>query len=61
MSELNEDKKVLSDGRKEPLKDIAAPLRDQVVDKLYNKLADMKVAEKVDKLWVGGSANRANP
>jgi hypothetical protein len=59
MSELNQDKKVLDEGRKQPLKDIDAPLRDQVVQKLYDKLVEMKVPHMVDKLWTGGSANRA--
>lgn len=58
MSEINKDKKVIQDGRRAPLKDVDAPLRDQVVDKLYDKLEELEIGQKVVSLWTKGSANR---
>jgi hypothetical protein len=58
VSELNNDKKVLEEGRKEKLKDVDAPLRDQVVQKLFKKLDEMVIGEKVSTLWQRGNANR---
>lgn len=57
MSELNNDKKVLEQ-RSAPLKDVDVPLREQVVDKLYDKLKELEIGEKVVSLWLKGSANR---
>jgi len=58
LSELNQDKKVINEGRRAPLKDVDVPLRDQVVQKLYNKLEDLEIGQKVVTLWQKGSYNR---
>jgi hypothetical protein len=58
VAELNKDKAVLENGRKAPLKDADAPLRDQLVAKLLKKLRDMDIGHKVDTLWNKGNANR---
>jgi hypothetical protein len=59
VSELNNDKQVVLDGRKDKLKDADAPLRDQVVDKLYKKLSDDEIGAVVRNLWSAGNAKRA--
>lgn len=58
MSELNNDKKVIQDGRRAPLKGLDASLRDQINDKLFSKLEEMNVGEKVVTMWNKGCANR---
>lgn len=58
MSEINKDKDVLA-SRKNALKDVDVPLRDQIVDKLYAVLEEKKIGEKVVSLWLKGSSNRA--
>jgi hypothetical protein len=58
MSELNNDRKVIDEGRRKPLKGAAAPLRDQVVRKLLDRLIEMKVGQKVVETWQAGSSNR---
>lgn len=58
MSELNQDKKILQDGRKAPLKDVEVSLRDQISEKLFDKLEEMKIGQKVVTLWNKGSYNR---
>lgn len=59
MSEMQKDVDVIQNGRRAPLKDVAAPLRDQIVAKLFSKLSDMGIAHKVVNLWKRGNANRA--
>lgn len=58
MSELSNDKKVLDEGRVKPLKDADADLRDQIVQKLFDKCEELNVPQKVVTLWQKGSANR---
>lgn len=58
MSVLNDDKKVIEKGRKSPLKDVDASLRDQIVVKLAKKLKDADIGKKVSDLWDRGTANR---
>jgi hypothetical protein len=58
MSDIQLDKDVISDGRKDTLKDVEAPLRDQIVQKLFNSLVEMKIGQKVSNMWHKGSANR---
>lgn len=58
MSVLNNDRKVIQDGRKNILKDVDASLRDQVVVKLAKKLKDDNIGQKVVDLWLRGNANR---
>lgn len=63
MSEIQDDKLVLVEGRKNALKDseelqVTASVRDQIVSKLANKLEDMKVGHKVVQLWHSAEADR---
>lgn len=58
MSILNDDKKVISEGRKKPLKDVKASKRDQVIAQLAKKLRADNIGEKIRNLWSGGNANR---
>ncbi len=60
MSELNNDKKVIQEGRRNVLKDVEASKRDQVLVKLTKKLEDDNVPHKISNLWSRGNANRAN-
>ena len=57
MSEINKDKEILNKRRRK-LKDVDAPLRDQIPAKLKRKLEDLQVAKRVETLWVTGNANR---
>lgn len=58
MSELNNDKQVLENGRKEKLQDVEVSLRDQIPDKLAAKLDEMGIGERVAKMWDLGNTNR---
>ncbi len=58
MSDINNDKKVTDEGRKEPLKDVDAPLRDQIVKKLFAKCQEMEIGQRVTKIWSAGNSNR---
>lgn len=60
MSELNKDKAVITEGRRNPLKGVDAPLRDQVVEKLFSKLDEMKIGQKVENLWTLANSNRVS-
>lgn len=60
MSVINNDKKVIEEGRKKTLKDVDASLRDQVVDKLVDILIEDDIGTKVTNLWARGNANRAS-
>jgi hypothetical protein len=60
MSRLNSDQEVLNKGRKNTLKDVDAPLRDQIPAKLAAKLKEMKIGEKVVELWNAGNAQRSD-
>lgn len=60
MSEINKDSDVTTEGRKQPLKGVEAPLRDQIVEKLYRKLEELKIGESVKNLWQKGNANRTD-
>lgn len=59
MSDIVKDQKVVTDGRRNPLKDVDAPLRDQIVEKLYRKLDEMSIGLRVRDMWHAGNANRA--
>lgn len=58
MSVLQNDKKVLEEGRKSPLKNVDASLVDQGVDKLVAKLLEDEIGQKISNLWERGNANR---
>ena len=61
MSVINKDQEVANEGRRQPLPESAeAPLRDQIVDKLYRKVTELEVGQKVDELWRMGNADRAD-
>lgn len=60
-SQLNNDQKVLQDGRSNPLPDeVQAPLREQSIQKLVSKLEDMDAGERVVEIWNTVNARRAN-
>jgi hypothetical protein len=44
---INKDQTVLAEGRKTPLKDVDAPLRDQIVSKLLDKCRELEVGKLV--------------
>lgn len=66
MSKINDDQKILGKtGRKNVLKDdpaqaleVQVSLRDQIPEKLYKKLDEMKAADKVVDAWSVGNADR---
>lgn len=60
MSELDNNKKVIQEGRRNVLKDVEASKRDQVLAKLAKKLEDDNVPNKISNLWYRGNANRSN-
>jgi hypothetical protein len=57
MSQLNHDAEVAQQGRSETLKDVDAPLRDQVVAKLFATLNDMNIGHKVSEMWAMSTAS----
>lgn len=59
MSIVNQDKKVLQDGRKETLETPVVPLRDQIPEKLAQRLEKKDIGTKVEELWAVGNSNRA--
>lgn len=64
MAIINKDQDIVNQGRKAPFKDsaqlqVSASLRDQIPQKLANKLRDMEIVGKVEELWNTGNANRA--
>lgn len=59
MSDIVKDQEVVTEGRRNPLTDVDAPLRDQIVAKLYDKLQEQEIGRKVVDMWVAGNANRA--
>jgi hypothetical protein len=62
MSELNDDKKVITEGRKNSLNsgdnDVSAPLRDQIPQKLKEELDEQNIGAKISTMWHTGNANR---
>jgi hypothetical protein len=58
MSQLNDDKKPLEGARTALPDEVQAPLRDQIVKKLYSKLEEMDVGRKVTSIWEVGMSNR---
>ena len=58
MSTLNKDAEVAQQAsRKNALKDVDAPLRDQVVAKLFAKLEEMEIGKRVAEIWAVSTAN----
>lgn len=59
MSILLNDTEVTNQKKRSPLDGIQpAPLRDQLLKKLANKLANKNIGTKVKDLWHGGNSNR---
>lgn len=58
MSDLINDKKVLDEGRKAPLKGADVPLRDRIVQKLYDKVVEEMLGQKMVNIWTKGNAHR---
>ena len=59
MSTFNKDQELLS-GRKNKLKDVKVPLRDQIVKKLFSTVKDLGVGRKVNDAWHLASSNIAS-
>jgi hypothetical protein len=59
MSDIQNDKLPLEEGRKAPLSDVDAPLRDRIVQKLFDKLDELNIGQKVCNLWDNGLARRS--
>lgn len=67
MSILSDDKEVLEKGRKNKLEDnedtglvVEAPLREQIPQKLAEKLADLDLGEKIEKVWTQAVNDRVD-
>lgn len=58
MSQLNDDRLVLQEGRRDALKDAEVSLRDQIPKKLAEKLEELEVGKKVADMWSHGNADR---
>lgn len=56
MSELSKDKDALE--KRSPLKDVEVSLRDQIPEKLAQKLEDMNIGQRVVTIWELESMNR---
>lgn len=59
-SQLNNDQKVLQEGRKKPLENVTAPLRELSIQKLVSKLEDMDAGHRVVEIWNTANARRSN-
>lgn len=59
MSDVVKDKKVLEEGRKSTLKGADVPLRDRIVQKLYDKAVEDELGQKMAGLWTKGNSHRA--
>jgi hypothetical protein len=57
-SSINSDQDLLKNGRKKPLKDVAAPLREQAVEKLVRKLEEKEIAQRISEMWHQGNTQR---
>ena len=57
MSLIKPDKDVAVK-RSAPLTDVDAPLRDQIVAKLFSKLEDLEIGVKVEEMWRRGNSDR---
>lgn len=59
-SELNNDQKVVQQGRKNPLEGAEVPLREQSIQKLVKKLENMDAGQRVVEIWNTVNARRSN-
>lgn len=66
MNTIQNDKKVIQEGRKNALTDneeqglqVTAPLRDQIQQKLVDKLKDLNMGHKTVEMWHQANAERA--
>lgn len=59
MSLLQNDRKVVQDGRQNTLQDAEVPLRDRIVNRLYEKLTsdDVKMGVKLTEAWTLATTN----
>lgn len=57
MSILQDDKKVIHDGRKNALENAEVDLRDQIVHKLHATLTEEEVGPKLQKAWTQATNN----
>ena len=59
MENQNDDRDV-AENRKMPLKEASAPLRDQIPQKLFTKVKEMKLGEKISQAWSAGNNERSD-
>lgn len=59
MSNLQNDQDVINDGRRNTIKEAELPLRDQIVNRLYEKLEEDKIGSKLVDGWLQSLANRS--
>jgi len=55
----NDEDVVRKKARQDKLKDVEAPLRDQIVKKLFNTVEDLELPRKVDDMWHQANADRS--
>lgn len=60
LTELNNDQKVIQDGRKNALEDVKAPLKDRSIEKLVTKLEKMEAGSRAVEVWNSVNSRRAN-
>lgn len=58
MSDIQDDQKLI-DSRKNALKEVDAPLRDQIVKKLYDKVLELGLNHKTVTVWDRSISNRS--
>jgi hypothetical protein len=58
VSQINDDKKVLLDGRKNPLKGAEESRRDQAPSGLIDQLNELNVGLKISQIWSSGNSLR---
>src|SRR6266853_2145990 len=56
---LSNDREVINNGRTKTLTCVDAPMREQVVKKLRQKLVDLDYGVKLTNVWFLGNADRA--
>jgi hypothetical protein len=57
---IQNDQEVLKEGRKNTLENVDVPLRERIINKLVDKLEDIKAGSKAVEMWNAGNARRAD-
>lgn len=56
----NRDQTLLKEGRKNKLEDVEVSLREQVVEKLVDKLEELEEGKRTKEIWTTGNARRSD-